>query len=103
VNDAALDGLISAETALVGALDTGDIDAVEAAMSGFGAAVERMRASGPWAPDPALRDRVQQALSLSEAARVRIRYLSDRNQQRIDLLAAAAGRFDHTPVTYARP
>lgn len=102
MTDAALDGLIGAEEALIDALDTGTIDAVEAAMARFGAAVGRLRPFPGEAPDPALAAQAARALALTDQVRARIRFLADRNQQRIDLLAAAANRFDITPATYSR-
>jgi len=103
LSDKALDGLIAAETALIAALDADDIDAIERAIPLFGLCVEGLRTPGAWIQVPGVLDRLQKAYALSEEARVRARYLADRNQQRLDLLAAAAGRFDCAPATYGRP
>lgn len=103
MSDTAVDGLIAAETALIAALDADDIGAIEQAITLFGACFEGLRTPGPWTQVPGVLERLQHAYKLSEEARVRVRYLADRNQQRIDLLAAAAGRFDCAPATYGRP
>ncbi|WP_156405325.1 hypothetical protein [Sphingomonas sp. Root710] len=49
---------------------------------------------------PGLQARLTEAIGLADAARACVRYLADRTQQRIDMLANAAGRFDFTPATY---
>lgn len=103
MSDTVLDALIAAETAIIAALDADDIVAIEAALPLLGASVGDLRTDGVWRKTPAMIERVRQAFDLTEAARVRIRYLADRNRRRIDLLATAAGRFDRTPATYTRP
>ncbi len=101
--DAALDRLVEAETRLIAALDADDIQAIEAAIPAFGTSVQGLRSGGTWRQTPGVIERLVKAFELAEAARVRVRYLADRNQQRIDLLATAAGRFDCTPAVYSRP
>lgn len=103
MSDAVVAGLIAAETAMIAALDADDIDALEAALPIFGESVKKMKPAGAWRQTPGIADRLRHALALAEAARVRVRYLADRNVRRMDLLATAAGRFDCTPATYGRP
>lgn len=103
MNDAAVDGLIGSSEALIAALDSHDIEAIEAALPAFGRSVEAIRTPGDWTPSPGVRARLEEALRLADGARARVRYMADRTQQRIDLLAVAAGRFDCTPATYSRP
>jgi hypothetical protein len=95
--------MIAAETALIAALDADDLPAIEAVLPMLGAGATGLRTDGMWQKKPEILDRLRSAIALADAARVRIRYLSDRNQRRIDLLAAAAGRFDCAPATYSRP
>jgi hypothetical protein len=102
VNEAAVERLILSSEALIAALDSHDVDALEAAMPLFGETVEALKALPGWRSADALSPRLAQALKLADAARARVRYLSDRTQQRIDMLAVAAGRFDCTPATYGR-
>lgn len=103
MSGSALDGLIGSSEALIAALDANDVDAIEAALPALRRCVEALKSPGAQNWSPGLRARVEQALGVSDAARARIRYLSDRTQQRLDMLAAAAGRFDCTPATYGRP
>jgi hypothetical protein len=102
LNGQALDALIAAETAIIAALDADDIVAIEAALPILGQSVAHLRTQRSWEPTPAILDRLRNAIALTESARVRIRYLADRKQRQLDLLATAAGRFDHA-ATYARP
>ncbi len=103
MNEAAVDGLIGSSEALIAALDSHDLEAIEAALPAFGRSVEAIRAPGEWKLSPGVRARLEEALRLADGARARVRYMADRTQQRIDLLAVAAGRFDCTPATYSRP
>ncbi|MES2498878.1 MAG: hypothetical protein V4618_22405 [Pseudomonadota bacterium] len=103
MNDLAVEGLIASSEALIAALDAHDIDAIETALPAFGRGVEALRVPDAVLPSPGARARLEEAMRLADAARTRVRYLTDRTQQRIDLLANAAGRFDCTPATYARP
>ena len=103
MSDHALNALIAAETAIIAALDADDIVAIEAALPILGEAVSGLKAHRSWQPTPGLLDRLRTALTLADGARVRLRYLADRKQRQLDLLATAAGRFDHAPATYARP
>lgn len=103
MNQAAVDRLIGSSEALIAALDAHDIDAIEAAIPAFGESVALLKSPGGGLPSPGLPARLEKALALADAARARVRYLADRTQQRIDMLATAAGRFDCTPATYGRP
>lgn len=77
---------------LIGALDRDDVAAIEAAIGEFGNALEAVRASGAWRQRPEVLDLVQRICNLSEAARIRVNFLTDLNQRRIDALAVARGR-----------
>jgi hypothetical protein len=99
----AIDRLIGSSEALIAAIDAQDIEAIEGALPAFGASVAALKTPGHWQRSPGHSARLEQARQLADAARIRVRYLADRTQQQIDLLATAAGRFDCTPATYARP
>lgn len=103
VNEIAIDRLIGSSEALIAALDANDIDAIEAALPAFGQSVAALKGPGGGLPTPGLHARLHKALALADGARARVRYMTDRTQQRIDMLAQAAGRFDCTPAVYARP
>ncbi|KKC25290.1 hypothetical protein [Sphingomonas sp. SRS2] len=101
MTEAAVDGLIASSEALIAALDAHDIEAIEAALPLFGQSVAALKSPGVFNKTPGLSARLAEAMKLADSARARIRYLADRTQQRIDMLATAAGRFDCTPATYA--
>lgn len=103
MNHDVIDRLIGSSEALIAALDRHDIDAIEAALPAFGRSVADLKSPGGGLPSPGLKARLDKALTLADAARSRVRYLTDRTQQRIDMLATAAGRFDCTPAVYGRP
>ena len=103
MSEVVVERLILWSEALIAALDSHDVDALEAAMPLFGETVEALKTLRDRPRSTALSPRLTEALKLADAARARVRYLSDRTQQRIDMLAVAAGRFDCTPATYGRP
>lgn len=89
---AALEGLIAREEALVGALDAGDIGAIERETHGMAGMLAAVAATGGWRESPELSARIVQALRLAEAAGGRINYLADDNRRRIERLTTLAGR-----------
>jgi len=100
MSEAAIGHVINSSEALIAALDAHDIDAIEAALPIFGRSIETLKSPGGWVQAPGLSARVARAIELADAARIRVCYLADRTQQQIDMLAAAAGRFDCMPATY---
>ncbi|MBO9375237.1 hypothetical protein GG804_00510 [Sphingomonas histidinilytica] len=98
-----VEALIVSSEALIAALDTHDIDAIEAALPALARSVEALDTLDRRTLSPELRARLEEAMRIADGARARVRYLVDRTRQRIDLLAMAAGRFDCTPATYGRP
>ena len=105
--ETAVDALIGSSEALIAALDAQDIEAIEGALPTFGASLAALKSSGKPSGgrerSPGLSARLEQAFKLADVARIRVHYLADRTRQQIDMLATAAGRFDCTPATYARP
>jgi hypothetical protein len=87
-----LDRLEACHHALIGALDARDIDALERTIGEFRSAVDEVRATGGWRENPAVVDKVREIASLSEAAHIRVNFLTDSVRQRIEALAAARGR-----------
>ena len=86
--------------ALIDALDAQDVDALEESIDAFRAALDDVRAEGAWREQPNVIDVVSRIHALSESARVRVNFLTDLNQQRLDALAAARGR--DNVVVYGR-
>lgn len=87
-----LQRLKDCHVALIAALDGQDIDAIESSIVEFRDVVEEVRAAGGWRDNADIVDQVATILSLSEAARIRVNFLTDINQQRIELLSMARGR-----------
>lgn len=103
MNEASVDRVIGSSEALIAAFDANDIEAIEAALPAFGQSIAALKSPGVFSKTPGLSSRLTEAMELADAARARVRYLADRTQQRIDMLATAAGRFDCTPAVYRRP
>jgi len=101
MSEAAIEGLIAAQEALVGALDRDDAPAIERALGDFRAALAPVRALRGEKPPPELRDRFARALMLVDAARVRVNFLADRTRRQLDRLAAA-GASTRTAIAYGR-
>lgn len=89
---ASLERLEASHNALIGALDSRDIEALERSIGDFRNAVDEVRAAGGWRDNPEVVDKVLEIASLSEAARVRVNFLTDSVRQRIEALAAVRGR-----------
>lgn len=87
-----LQRLKACHVALIAALDAQDIDAIESAIVEFRDVVEEVRAAGGWRDNAGIAEHVAQIAALSEAARIRVNFLTDINQQRIETLAAVRGR-----------
>ena len=89
---APLQRLEACHHALIDALDAQDIDALESSIDDFRTALDEARAQGAWREQPGVIESAARIHALSEAARIRVNFLTDLNQQRIDALAAARGR-----------
>jgi hypothetical protein len=96
VTDADIDNVISAQAALIAALDAGDVAAIETMTATLSQLLAAMRGSGAVAN--VRRERVDHALKQTEAARTRVNYLADRNRGRLDRLTIVRG--GRTAVTY---
>lgn len=93
----AFDTVLRRQAELIAALDARDADEILAASNALSGAVELLRAS---------RARVEKAgidygLKQSDAARIRVKYLTAWNRQKIDRLAELRGQMSLT--TYAKP
>jgi hypothetical protein len=92
VTEDALEGLINRETALIEALDAGEISRIERATLDMAGAIAAVASAAGWRESSHLRDRVLHALRLAEAAGGRINYLADDTRRRMELLHTLAGR-----------
>ena len=97
---AVLERLEACHHALIDALDAQDIDALESSIDAFRASLEEVRAEGAWREQPGVLDCIGRIHRLSEAARIRVNFLTDLNQQRLHALAAARGQ--DNVVVYGR-
>ena len=95
-----LSRLEACHVALIAALDRDDVAGIQLAISEFGGALDAVRSAGAWRDRPEVLDLVQRICNLSEAARIRVNFLTDLNQRRIEALAAARGR--PVPMPYGR-
>jgi hypothetical protein len=97
VSHAALQRLTEAQSALVAAIDAGDVAAIEDANVMIREAVNVAHATGTWKARADLRADILDALNQADAARGRLNTLLDQNRRRLDRLAALAGS-PHTPA-----
>ena len=93
---ALLDRLMAAQEALIASLDASDVLAIETAIDEFSDSLDGIRASGAWHATPETIAQLTRALSLCEAARIRVNYLTDLNRRRLCLLHQAAGADQRT-------
>jgi hypothetical protein len=98
---ALVEHLITAQAALIAALDMRDAAAIEAATRALADAVAAARAQDSWRENGGVRERLSHALKQTDAARIRINYLSDWTRQRIDSIAEL--RSGASAQTYANP
>lgn len=91
-----IDAVIECQQRLIAALDAQDIDAIEYATSALQSAVDKLRQQRASANT----DQMAYALKQSDAARIRVKYLSAWNRQKIDRLQEYRGQ--SSAMTYAR-
>ena len=91
---AALDRLKACHEELIGALDGHDVDAVEASVARLRGAVEEVRAAGGWRDNPEVKGRAEHISRPADAARARVKFLTDLNLNRIDAIDIMRGRAD---------
>jgi hypothetical protein len=85
-----IETLIDRQAALIAALDSGDISAIELATQEMASAVEAVRAQDVWHDRSAL-DHLNHAMKQTHAARIRVNYLSEWTRQKIDQFAELRG------------
>ena len=88
---ALIEQLITAQSTLIAALDTRDAVAIEQATRTLGSTVAALRAQDAWRESGDVRERISLALKHTDAARIRVNYLSDWTRQRIDGIAQLRG------------
>jgi hypothetical protein len=91
-----LEAVIDSQTQLIAALDAQDADAILSASAALARAVETFRHQ----PETADREQLAYGLKQTEAAHIRVKYLTAWNRQKIDRLAECRGQF--SSATYAK-
>ena len=82
--------LIDRQAALIKALDSGEISAIELATQQMASAVKVVSAQGVWSDRSEL-DQLNYAMKQTHAARIRVNYLSEWTRQKIDQFAELRG------------
>lgn len=88
---AALEHLEACQQGLIAALDGHDVEMLEASIVRLSEAVTVAKAAGAWRDRPEVVQHAKRITALSEAARIRVNFLTDLTQRRLDNLAAARG------------
>lgn len=91
-----IDLVIACQTELIAALDARDADAVLAATQALTEALDRL----PDDKGPADSERLAYGLKQAEAARIRVKYLTAWNRQKIDRLAEYRGQASSHTYTH---
>jgi hypothetical protein len=86
-----IEQLITQHEALIAALDSRNVAQIEQATAKLNDTLAAMRAQDVWRGDSTTRERVNHALKQTDAARIRVNYLSDWTRQRIDSIAELRG------------
>lgn len=85
-----IEALMQCQTALIAALDAGDVAEIERATQEMGSAVEALRADDGRVGSNSLPS-LDHAMRQNQAARIRVNYLSEFNRQKIDRLSEIRG------------
>lgn len=87
--NAELDEMMDGIARLISALDGRDPHAIELANQGLTLSVDRLRALGGWRDTYEELTKLEHALAMAEAARVRVNLLSDMTQRQVEMLIKA--------------
>jgi hypothetical protein len=92
-----LEAILECQTRLIAALDAGDTDGIHSASVDLSAATQELRRHSGNVD----RQSLELGLKQAEAARIRVKYLTAWNRQKIDRLAELRGQ--STGNIYAKP
>jgi hypothetical protein len=101
VSTAPLEALIREQKGLIAALDADDVEGIARQTAAVEDALVRIRALKPRFAGNDAKALAEEAMALTEAARVRVNVLADMTARRITRLAAATGKGKATQ-TYGR-
>lgn len=88
----ALEHLQACQEGLIAALDGHDVEALETSLTRLSQAVTVARSAGAWHDQPDVIQHAKRIQGLAEAARIRVNFLTDLTQRRLDQLSVARGR-----------
>ena len=91
MTDDKYEAMKEAHEALIAALDSNDIAAIEAAVSSFGESARALRAAVDLS-SPEAAERAAELRRLSDQARMRVNFLTDVVRRRLERLEAVRGR-----------
>lgn len=91
-----IEAVIDCQAQLIAALDAQDADAILSATADLERSVQALRHQ----PNPVTDERLAYGLKQAEAARIRVKYLTAWNRQKIDRLAECRGQT--SLITYAK-
>ena len=86
---AALERIERCQAALLDALESGDISAIEAGIAGLRAAIDA--APADWSRTPETKEMAQRVATLAEGAQMRVNFLTDMIRRRLERLSVARG------------
>lgn len=98
MSTAALEALVREQHALIAALDADDVDGITRQTDAVYDLLTRIKALGPRFTSSEAKRLATEAMTLTDAARVRINVLSDMTSRRLNRLAEATGKLDAAPV-----
>lgn len=101
MSTAPLEALIREQRALIAALDSDDVDAIRRHTDSMNEALVRIRALGARFGTLEAKRLAEEAMVLTDAARVRVNVLADMTARRISRLATATGK-GNAVQTYGR-
>jgi hypothetical protein len=101
MSTAALEALVHEQRALIAALDADDVAGIERHTATLQDAILRVRALGGTFSSGDARRLVEEAMTLADAARIRVNVLADMTGRRLVRLATATGKGEAHP-TYGR-
>ena len=96
---ATLERLEARHEALIAALDSNDVEAIEAASRELDAALAQLKGFDQWVAEPELKLAAERIGRLAEAAMMRVNVLQDQAKRRAEALAEVRGQ---GPTLYTR-
>lgn len=100
MSEATLLRVTNAQAALIAALDSCELDALETANREFADALAALQAEGAWRESAELRETLIHAIKSADAARGRVNFLADANRRKLERFVPLMRA--QTPQAYGR-